>query len=181
MNQAIDVITTPIGRYLLAASERGLSRVAPHCGPALPGSDSAGALTHRHLEQGRAALDGYFAGRRSDFLDLELDAPGTPFQRLVWDALRRIPFGTTLSYGELARRIGREGAARAVGAANGSNPLAIVVPCHRVVGANGALTGYAHGVERKRWLLDHERARPVPTRRPGSLAARPPVRSRADA
>lgn len=181
MNQAVDVIATPIGRYLLAASERGLSRIAPHCSHPLPGSDPASALARRQLALGRAALDAYFAGTRSDFLDLELDAPGTPFQRLVWDALRRIPFGATLSYGELARRIGREGAARAVGAANGSNPLAIVVPCHRVVAANGALTGYAHGVERKRWLLDHEGARRVPTRRPGSLARSPLARSRAGA
>jgi methylated-DNA-[protein]-cysteine S-methyltransferase len=83
---------------------------------------------------------------------------GTPFQKQVWGELRSIAVGTTLSYGELAKRIGRPGASRAVGSANGSNPIAIVVPCHRVIGSNGALTGYGGGMERKRWLLQHEGA-----------------------
>jgi methylated-DNA-[protein]-cysteine S-methyltransferase len=83
---------------------------------------------------------------------------GTPFQKLVWAELRNIPAGATISYGELAKRIGRPGASRAVGLANGSNPIAIVVPCHRVIGANGSLTGYGGGMERKRWLLEHESA-----------------------
>ena len=82
---------------------------------------------------------------------------GTDFQREVWRALRGIPCGTTLSYGELARRIGRPNAVRAVGLANGANPIGVVVPCHRVIGSNGSLTGYGGGIERKRWLLDHER------------------------
>jgi methylated-DNA-[protein]-cysteine S-methyltransferase len=83
---------------------------------------------------------------------------GTDFQRTVWQALRRIPCGTTISYGELARRIGRPAAVRAVGLANGANPVGVVVPCHRVIGADGSLTGYGGGIERKRWLLAHERA-----------------------
>ncbi len=85
-----------------------------------------------------------------------MDPLGTPFQLRVWAELRRIPFGQLTSYGELARRLGNPGAARAVGAANGRNPISIVVPCHRVVGANGSLTGFGGGIERKRWLLEHE-------------------------
>ena len=101
-------------------------------------------------------LDAYFDGALRDF-DLPLHAGGTPFQQRVWEALRAIPYGRTASYGQLARQLGRPGAARAVGAANGRNPLSIVVPCHRVIGASGTLTGYGGGVRNKRWLLDHER------------------------
>jgi methylated-DNA-[protein]-cysteine S-methyltransferase len=103
----------------------------------------------------RAQLSEYFAGQRSSF-DLPLRLDGTPFQRRVWRALRDIAYGQTMSYGELARRIGQPSAARAVGLANGRNPIAVIVPCHRVVGANGTLTGYGGGVERKRFLLDLE-------------------------
>ena len=105
----------------------------------------------------RAQLAEYFAGERTRF-DLELAPAGTPFQLEVWEALRRIPYGGTRSYGELAAELGRPGSARAVGAANARNPISIVVPCHRVVGSAGALTGYAGGVEAKRALLDLERA-----------------------
>jgi methylated-DNA-[protein]-cysteine S-methyltransferase len=100
-------------------------------------------------------LDEYFAGRRTDF-DFQLDLQGTPFQLRVWEALRRIGYGEMSSYGELARRIGRPAAARAVGAANGCNPISIVIPCHRLVGATGGLTGYAGGIENKKLLLDLE-------------------------
>ena len=103
-----------------------------------------------------AALDGFFAGSVHALGALEVETGGTAFQRSVWHALRRIPAGVTTSYGALARAIGKPGAARAVGLANGANPIAIVVPCHRVIGAGGSLTGYAGGVERKRWLLEHE-------------------------
>ena len=103
----------------------------------------------------RTQLEEYFAGDRCAF-DLPLSASGTVFQRAVWQALTAIPYGATISYGELARRIGRARAVRAVGLANGRNPLSIVVPCHRVIGANGALTGYGGGLERKRYLLDLE-------------------------
>jgi methylated-DNA-[protein]-cysteine S-methyltransferase len=93
---------------------------------------------------------------RTEF-DLPLDAQGTPFQRSAWTALCTIPFGETVSYGEQARRLGDARKARAVGAANGRNPISIVVPCHRVVGSNGSLTGFAAGLDAKAWLLDHER------------------------
>jgi methylated-DNA-[protein]-cysteine S-methyltransferase len=103
------------------------------------------------------ALHAWLDGDLSAVDDVDLAPDGTPFQRRVWDALRRIPPGTTTTYGAIARAIGTPHAARAVGAANAANPIAILVPCHRVVGADGALTGYAFGVERKRWLLAHER------------------------
>jgi methylated-DNA-[protein]-cysteine S-methyltransferase len=102
-----------------------------------------------------AQLDAYFEGTLHAF-DVPLGGDGTAFQRAVWDALTRIPYGTVASYGEVARRVGKPSAARAVGAANHNNPIAIIVPCHRVVGANGSLTGYAGGVWRKEWLLKHE-------------------------
>jgi O-6-methylguanine DNA methyltransferase len=104
-----------------------------------------------------AALTAYFAGDLIALNDIPTATGGTDFQRDVWKGLRTIPAGETLSYGQLAARIGRAGASRAVGAANGANPIAIVVPCHRVIGAAGALTGYAGGLAHKQWLLDHER------------------------
>jgi methylated-DNA-[protein]-cysteine S-methyltransferase len=100
----------------------------------------------------------YFAGEVDAIDHLPVETAGTPFQREVWRALREIPAGTTSSYAQLAQRIGRPAAARAVGMANGSNPVGTVVPCHRVIGANGSLTGYGGGMERKRWLLEHEGA-----------------------
>jgi methylated-DNA-[protein]-cysteine S-methyltransferase len=103
-------------------------------------------------------LDAYFAGELTDF-DVELDLQGTEFQRRVWKALLTIPFGETRSYGEIAEQIGAPGAARAVGLANGHNPIAIVVPCHRVIGANGNLTGFGGGLDRKRTLLELENQR----------------------
>ena len=103
-------------------------------------------------------LEAYFAGSRQTF-DVPLALAGTDFQRRVWEGLLEIPYGHTMSYGELARRVGRPGASRAVGLANGRNPVAIIVPCHRVIGANGTLTGYGGGLDRKVWLLDHERSR----------------------
>jgi methylated-DNA-[protein]-cysteine S-methyltransferase len=103
-------------------------------------------------------LEAYFAGSRETF-DVPLDLQGTDFQRRVWAGLLEIPYGETMSYGELARRVARPGASRAVGLANGRNPVAIIVPCHRVIGADGTLTGYGGGLDRKVWLLDHERSR----------------------
>jgi methylated-DNA-[protein]-cysteine S-methyltransferase len=108
------------------------------------------------LAAARQQLEEYFGGRRTDF-DLPLDPVGTPFQLSVWKILRAIPFGETITYGEQARRLGDPNKARAAGAANGKNPLSIVVPCHRVIGANGSLTGFAGGLEAKDWLLSHER------------------------
>lgn len=110
------------------------------------------------LASARVQLQEYFAGERTDF-DLPLAMRGTPFQVRVWDALREIPYGTTTGYGAIARRLGLpQGSARAVGAANGANPIAIVVPCHRVVGSSGKLVGYAGGLDRKRTLLGLEGA-----------------------
>ncbi|GGY62629.1 methylated-DNA--[protein]-cysteine S-methyltransferase [Marinobacter zhanjiangensis] len=102
-------------------------------------------------------LTAYFRGERQQF-DLPLAGAGTRFQKTVWAALQEIPYGQTQTYGQLARRIGNQNASRAVGLANGRNPIGIIVPCHRVIGANGSLTGYAGGVERKQWLLAHEQA-----------------------
>ncbi|MEP7053460.1 MAG: methylated-DNA--[protein]-cysteine S-methyltransferase, partial [Pseudomonadota bacterium] len=104
----------------------------------------------------RRALESYFAGELAAIDQVETLTTGTDFQRDVWRALRSIPTGRTLSYGALASKIGRPAAVRAVGLANGANPIAIVVPCHRVIGANASLTGYGGGIERKRWLIEHE-------------------------
>jgi len=120
----------------------------PDVGPTTPAAE-------RGLKRAVDQLREYFAGERTEF-DLALATVGSPFQRRVWAALRDIPYGRTESYGALAARIGQPTASRAVGLANGRNPIAIVVPCHRVIGASGTLTGYAGGVERKRWLLDLE-------------------------
>jgi methylated-DNA-[protein]-cysteine S-methyltransferase len=103
-------------------------------------------------------LASYFGGELRALDDVGVACGGSPFQRDVWTALRKIPVGSTLSYGDLAKAIGRPAAVRAVGAANGANPIAIIVPCHRVIGANGTLTGYGGGIDRKRWLLTHEGA-----------------------
>ena len=100
----------------------------------------------------------YFAGQRSEF-DVPLTLAGTPFERRVWELLREIPYGETTTYGEIARQIGKPSAARAVGLANGRNPIAVIVPCHRVIGSDGSLTGYGGGLERKRMLLDLETGR----------------------
>jgi methylated-DNA-[protein]-cysteine S-methyltransferase len=161
MQAAHTRVDTPLGPYALTATARGLARVAPadaRCrAPQEAGSGDGRARAH--LEAAAAALRDYFAGARRDFDDLTLAPEGGAFERLVRQALREIPFGRTRSYGELARGIGRPGAARAVGLANARNPLALVVPCHRVIGSDGSLTGYAGGLWRKRWLLAHEGAR----------------------
>jgi methylated-DNA-[protein]-cysteine S-methyltransferase len=100
-------------------------------------------------------ISDYFEGSRRSF-DLELNPTGTPFQKTIWEVLRTIPFGQTRSYGEIAQEIGKSGASRAVGRANGTNPISIIVPCHRVIGADGSLTGFGGGLEAKRFLLEHE-------------------------
>ncbi|MCA1582425.1 MAG: methylated-DNA--[protein]-cysteine S-methyltransferase [Acidobacteria bacterium] len=114
----------------------------------------------------RRQISQYFEGRRTSF-DLRLAPDGTAFQRRVWEELVRIPFGQRTTYGELARRLGRPAAFRAVGAANGANPIAIVIPCHRVVGSDGSLTGYGGGLPMKEWLLAHEAGREVKGRQTG--------------
>ena len=112
------------------------------------------------LRDAREQLEEYFAGTRQEF-SIPLDAAGTEFQQAVWQALREIPYGVAISYGELARRIGNPRAVRAVGLANGRNPISIIVPCHRVIGADGSLTGYGGGLERKRFLLALEKCSAV--------------------
>jgi methylated-DNA-[protein]-cysteine S-methyltransferase len=119
-------------------------------------SDSIEDDTAPPFSETRQQLTAYFAGHLTKFI-LPLCLHGTPFQQQVWAALQTIPYGTTLSYGELAAQLGQPRASRAVGMANGRNPISIVVPCHRVIGANGRLTGYGGGLGRKQWLLNHER------------------------
>ena len=115
----------------------------------------SGVATNEMCEQAVKQISEYFTGSRQEF-DLPILLSGTEFQRQVWQELRSIPFGQTVSYGDLARAIGKPSAVRAVGAANGDNPVSIIVPCHRVIGSDGGLTGYGGGLERKRWLLKHE-------------------------
>lgn len=150
---------SPIGELLLLAEPEGL--VAIRFEPQSGVHDIAPNWTRGApvLEQTAAQLREYFAGRREVF-DLPLCPPGTEFMQRVWKELCRIPFGTTISYGELATRIGNPKASRAVGMANGKNPIPIVVPCHRVIGSNGRLTGFAGGLEVKEQLLRHEASSP---------------------
>ena len=155
---------TPIGSLLLVgerddASGVRLSGVYMEQHRHGPAVDPAWAEDHGAFGDVARQLDEYFAGTRATF-DLPLAPAGTPFQRRVWAELARVPHGTTVTYGELARRVGRPGASRAVGAAVGRNPISIVVPCHRVVGADGTLTGYAGGVGRKAFLLALEGVAP---------------------
>ncbi len=150
------VIESPIGPLTLTSDGSSLTGVYFEGRGGPPGHDPDWERDDSRLRTATEQLEEYFAGERSTF-QLPLSPQGSPFQRKVWDALVRIPFATTLSYGELACRIGLPGAARAVGQANGSNPLAVIVPCHRVIGSNGRLTGYGGGKERKRWLLNFER------------------------
>ncbi len=143
-------VPSPVGELLLVSDGEALTGLymTPH--PVAPGRrDDA------HLRAAREQLRAYFAGGLQDF-DLPLAPAGTDFQVRVWEALRAIPFGSTVSYGEVARRLGLPAASRAVGAANGRNPISVIVPCHRVIGSNGSLTGYGGGLARKRWLLRHE-------------------------
>jgi methylated-DNA-[protein]-cysteine S-methyltransferase len=148
------VIDSPLGPLLLVAENGALTMLwmSP-----LPRRDDTPlqAADRAVLDETAAQLDRYFAGGLTAF-DLPLDLRGTPFQRRVWSALQEIPFGETTSYGELAAALGKPGSARAVGLANGQNPVSIIVPCHRVIGSNGKLTGYGGGLDRKAWLLDHE-------------------------
>jgi methylated-DNA-[protein]-cysteine S-methyltransferase len=155
---------SPLGELVLTASDTALTRVMfPPRHGSIPKAqpqwreDDWHAPASAILGDARAQLGEYFARSRTVF-NLPLDPSGTVFQRRVWDTLRGIPYGATTSYGELARRLGDPRATRAVGAANGKNPIPIIVPCHRVVGARGELTGFGGGLDRKRWLLEHEEA-----------------------
>ncbi len=160
----LDRVATPVGEVLLVTDGAGTVR-------ALDFADYEARMTRllaRHApgavvvegrapERVRAAVESYFCGDVRALDGLTVTTGGTDFQRSVWKALRAIPAGETRTYGQLAAAIGSPKAVRAAGLANGQNPIAVIVPCHRVIGANGTLTGYAGGLERKRWLLDHER------------------------
>lgn len=168
-------VDSPLGRVLLIGvgdALAGLYLTGYGRGPEIRADWTAGSDV---LDQTATELAEYFAGTRTRF-EVPLRPEGTPFQRQVWAALTEVPWGTTIGYGELAGRIGRPSAARAVGAANGANPISIIIPCHRVIGAAGALTGYGWGLERKAWLLAHEQAGPAVVedkrRLPGRFAIR---------
>ena len=150
------IIDTPLGALTLVGEGNDLCGVYFEDQRHAPVAATFGEHRPHALAQARAQLDAYFCGELTTF-DLPLAATGTAFQKRVWAALVEIPYGETRSYGEIASRIGQPGAARAVGLANGRNPIGIIVPCHRVVGADGSLTGYGGGVERKRALLELER------------------------
>ncbi|BCP53895.1 hypothetical protein K32_25120 [Kaistia sp. 32K] len=161
----LETIPTPIGDMLLAADSGGFLRAADFVGC----EDRLDRLLARRLGEGGFALApgavpaaindamlDYFAGAIGAIERIAVKTDGTPFQQQVWQALRAIPPGTPLAYRRLAEQLGRPQAPRAVGHANGANPFCVVIPCHRLVGADGALTGYSGGTDRKRWLLDHE-------------------------
>jgi methylated-DNA-[protein]-cysteine S-methyltransferase len=148
-------LDSPIGELLLLGDGRALRGLYMQHGRRPIEIASAWERSAEPFAGVAAQLREYFAGERTTF-DTPLALDGSPFERRVWRALQEIPYGQTISYGELARRIGQPSAARAVGLANGRNPIAVIVPCHRVIGANGTLTGYGGGLERKRLLLEME-------------------------
>lgn len=154
---AYGYLDSPVGPLLAAGDDERLHRIGFPCGSRAGRPAADWRRDDRLFAETFSQLRAYFAGELTRF-DLPLLLAGTEFQNAVWSALCDIPFGETVSYGELARRVGRPTASRAVGAANGANPLPIVAPCHRVVGADGSLTGFGGGVETKRYLLEHERS-----------------------
>ena len=177
----IDTLQTPLGSAVVIADEHGAIRLyrwddpAETWRPLFRRHHGDAALVARRDPFGIvAAIARYFDGEIAALDALPVACTGTPFQTKVWNALRTIAAGTTLSYGALARRIGAPTAVRAVGLANGSNPIGVVVPCHRVIGSDGSLTGYGGGLPRKRWLLEHE-ARHAPFRLEASDPLRPAV------
>lgn len=151
-------IDSAVGRLLLVEEAGSLLEIRFDNGPESMTPEPGWVEGGRFLDRVKRQLDQFFAGKRDAF-DLPLAPQGTEFQRTVWDELLRIPYGETISYGELAKRIGRPKASRAVGAANGQNPISIVIPCHRVIGADGSLTGFGGGLPKKRKLLKIEGAR----------------------
>ena len=153
-------LDSPIGPLLLAGDGTRLTKIGFPQGKGRVSPEPGWTRDDAAFAEVRRQLDGFLAGRRRTF-DVPLDLRGTPFQLAVWGALTAIPFGETISYGELARRIGRPTASRAVGAANGVNPIPIIVPCHRVIGADKGLTGFGGGIETKRWLLGLEAGKGV--------------------
>jgi len=184
------LLVTPIGELTLVASSRGLrgvvwpgergdrSRQRPASSDATaPGQEPADVDPETMLRAAAEQLGEYFAGTRTAF-ELPLDLLGTPFQLAAWEVLRGIPHGSTISYGEQARRLGDPRKARAAGSANGRNPIPIIVPCHRVIGGDGSLTGFAAGMEAKAWLLHHERSSTAARQSSGSKSASTQERSK---
>ncbi|NYT24191.1 methylated-DNA--[protein]-cysteine S-methyltransferase [Alcaligenaceae bacterium] len=166
----LERITTPIGQMLLVTDDQGRLRAVDWADyedrmlQLMRQQYRGVSIDLRETRRPSAATDtmrAYFGGDIAAIDGLDVAMGGTDFQRQVWAALRTIPHGSTLSYGELAARIGRPRAVRAVGLANGANPISVVIPCHRVIGGNGVLTGYGGGLHRKQWLLEHEHALPV--------------------
>jgi methylated-DNA-[protein]-cysteine S-methyltransferase len=145
-------IDSPIGLLGLVVSDSAVTELRMDATPQTAKGDAA---ERKVMDEAVSQVEAYFEGSLKDF-DLPLRSDGTPFQQAVWRQLERIPYGTVTWYVEIARRVGKPTASRAVGAANGRNPIAIVVPCHRVIGADGSLTGYGGGMWRKEWLLNHE-------------------------
>jgi methylated-DNA-[protein]-cysteine S-methyltransferase len=160
------VVEAPIGGLLLLSDGASLTGLYLESQDGRHEPDGLWVRDDSSLKPAVEQLAAYFAGELQRF-DVPLAPRGTEFQCRVWDALRALPFGTTVSYAEVARRIGMPRAARAVGLAVGRNPISIIVPCHRVVGSDGGLTGYAGGLDRKRWLLDHERTAGTSPTSPG--------------
>lgn len=160
MGVALTRLDTPLGEMVLVAAN-GAVRVLEFADQPERVRRALGrhpdAVPHPAPSPHAAALGAYFAGQLEALDTIPVEPAGTAFQRLAWSALRRVPAGSPCSYAELARRIGRPEAVRAVGTANGANPVSIIVPCHRLLGTGGALTGYGGGLERKAWLLEHER------------------------
>jgi len=149
-------LDTPIGRLMIAGDGEGVREIGFPEGKMARRAEADWVENDAALSAARSQLSAYFAGERIGF-DLPLAPQTTPFQSVVLTALQKVPYGQTVSYGELASRIGKPKASRAVGMANGRNPIPIIIPCHRVIAANGALTGFGGGLDTKRWLLDHER------------------------
>ena len=166
MRLSRSTVDTPIGPMLALASEAALCALEFFSPDRLPRLEArldrwfapyqVEDRSNGVIDRARTWLRLYFGGASADVGQIALDLRGAPFERRVWAALTAIPPGETTTYGTVARRVGSDGASRAVGLANGANPIAILVPCHRVIGANGTLTGYGGGLDRKRWLLDHE-------------------------
>lgn len=152
---------TPIGKLLLAGDEQALQLLGFPSGSMKRRHDRNWVESKKPFKEVIKQLDEYFAGKRQEF-DLPLAPAGTDFQCQVWQGLQEIPFGETWSYGELARHVGRPKASRAVGAANGLNPIPVIIPCHRVIGSNGKLTGFGGGLETKSFLLNLESSQAAP-------------------
>jgi methylated-DNA-[protein]-cysteine S-methyltransferase len=148
-------LDSPVGRWLLVGDERGLTHLRLEPPGRIVEREGGWVEDTGFFRDTAGQLQAYFAGDLQQF-DLKLNPQGTPFQQSVWSGLQRIPFGHTISYGELARRIGNPDACRAVGRANGANPIPVIIPCHRVIGSTGALVGFTAGLDLKAWLLNHE-------------------------